>query len=283
MYCYGAGRVGLAVARLARARGVAVAGLWNPHPLRPERAALAEGHVVSITARPLAMATDLWLLTVPDHAIADVAAALADQSTLPRAAAHCAGAHPATLLARLAAAGVACGSWHPAMTFRGEPDDVAALADAGIALEGDAEAVALLVAFTDALGLSRTAVATERKALYHAALVVACNGRMALDAAAARLLASAGLDPDAAERLLRPLIARTEQNLRAALPGAVLTGPVARGDAETVRVELAALAGEPALLALYRALGTIALDLVPPDIRGEGHRQVAILIAERAC
>lgn len=257
-----------------------VAGLWNPHPLHPARAALAEGFALTIHPRPVAAAADLWLLTVPDDAIAAVAAALAEQAPLPAAAAHCAGAHPAALLARLGTAGVPCGSWHPAMTFRGEPDDAEALAVASVALEGDADALPILEAFTDALGLARAAVATGRKALYHAALVVVCNGRMALDAAAARLLAGAGLDPVTAQRLLRPLIARTEQNLRGAPPDAVLTGPVARGDAATVRAELAALAGEPALLSLYRALGAVALELVPPEVRGEGHRQVAALIAD---
>ena len=123
-------------------------------------------------------------------------------------------------------------------------------------------------------------MAAESKARYHTALVLASNGRMALDAAAVRLLAEAGLDETEALDLLRPLIARTEENLRAATPAHALTGPVARGDARTVRSQLAALADLPRLLALYRALGTFLLDLVPPGVRGEGHREVARLLGE---
>ena len=70
-------------------------------------------------------------------------------------------------------------------------------------------------------------------------------------------------------------------NLRAATPAHALTGPVARGDARTVRSQLEALADRPRLLALYRALGTFLLDLVPERVRGEGHHEVARLLSPR--
>lgn len=280
VFVYGAGRVGLAIANLARERGVDVVGLWNPHPLKPRRAALAEGFDLAINAQPPAIRADLWLIAVPDDAICATAERLASAAgPRPAVAVHCAGAHPASLLQSLSEDGVACGSWHPAMTFRGAETDPAALAGAVVALEGEDAAVASLEAFTEALGLSFIHVPAESKPQYHAALVLVANGRVALDAAAARLLLSAGIDAETARDVIAPLVGRTDENLAVKLPDKALTGPVARGDVKTVREQLDALAPFPKMCQLYRSLGVVALELVPERVRGEGHRQVAELIA----
>ena len=281
VFVYGAGRVGLAIANLARERGIDVIGLWNPRPLKPRRAALAEGFSLAVNARPPAVRASLWLIAVPDDAIVATAERLAGAAgPRPGVAAHCAGAHPASLLQSLSKDGVACGSWHPAMTFRGADTDPAALASAIIALEGDDAAVASLEAFTEALGLRFIHVPAESKPQYHAALVLVANGRVALDAAAARLLLSAGIDAETARTMIAPLVGRTDENLAVKLPDKALTGPVARGDVKTVREQLDALAPFPKVCQLYCALGAVALELVPERVRGEGHRQVAKLIAD---
>lgn len=281
LHVYGAGRVGLAILKLARERGVTLTGAWNPREVRAERRELVLGIPIEVTSEPAAVAADLWLIAVPDDAIADVAERLAQApGPRPAAVAHCAGAIPAALLAPLAAQGVACGSFHPAMTFRGAEGDAEALAGAVVAIEGEPRAVELLERLADKLQILRVSVAAESKARYHTALVLASNGRMALDAAAVRLLQEAGLGEADALALLKPLTARTEENLREATPAHALTGPVARGDARTVRSQLDALADSPRLLALYRALGTFLLDLVPAGVRGEGHREVARLLGD---
>jgi predicted short-subunit dehydrogenase-like oxidoreductase (DUF2520 family) len=280
IHVYGTGRVGLAILSLARERGIEVTGAWNPRPLRPGRAALATGLSVDVAPEPPAVAADVWLIAVPDDAIAEVAERLAaGGGPRPGVVAHCAGALPASALEPLRAEGVALGSFHPAMTFRGAPGDAAALAGAVVAVEGEPRAAEVLERLADGLGVAHVSVAAEVKARYHTALVLASNGRMALDAAAARLLADAGLDEDGALALIRPLIARTEENLRRATPAHAHTGPVARGDARTVRLQLEALADHPRLSALYRALGTFLLDLVPDEVRGDGHHEVARLLA----
>jgi predicted short-subunit dehydrogenase-like oxidoreductase (DUF2520 family) len=278
VFVYGAGRVGLAIANLARERGVDVVGLWNPHPLKPRRAALAEGFDVAINAQPPAVRADLWLIAVPDDAICATAERLG-RATGPRPAvvAHCAGAHPASLLQSLSKGGVACGSWHPAMTFRGAESDPAALARAIIVIEGDEAAVTVLEAFNEALDLRFIHVAAESKPQYHAALVFVANGRVAIDAAAAALLLQAGIDAETARDLIAPLAGRTDENLATKLPDQALT---ARGDVKTVREQLDALAPYPKVCQLYRALGAIALELVPDRVRGGGHRKVAELIED---
>jgi len=80
--------------------------------------------------------------------------------------------------------------------------------------------------------------------------------------------------------LIAPLAGRTDENLATKLPDQALTGPVARGDVKTVREQLDALAPYPKVCQLYRALGAIALELVPDRVRGDGHEKVAELIED---
>ncbi|MGH7539490.1 MAG: hypothetical protein ACRELC_00660, partial [Gemmatimonadota bacterium] len=157
IFVYGAGRVGLAIAGLARREGLPVVGLWNPRPLRPERARLAEGLTLAVGGAPLPAEAEIWLVATPDDSIAETGKRLASSfadagGPRPLCAAHCAGAHTSELLTPLARIGVPCGSWHPALTFRGAADDPQALARAVVAVEGDAAASGPLEALADALG-----------------------------------------------------------------------------------------------------------------------------------
>lgn len=279
LYVAGAGRLGLAVARLARTRGVKVVCVWNHRPLPPGRRELARGLPLVVSPVPPRVAADVWLVAVSDDAITDVAAALAEaEGPLPAVAAHCAGARPVGLLGPLAERGVATGSWHPAMTFRGTAGDEEALGRAWVAIGGEPRAAASLESLSDRLGLRWVALDPEHRVRYHTALVLASNGRVALDGAAVALLEDAGLDGDTARRLLAPLVERTDENLREVGPVAALTGPVARGDAGTVRAQIDVLVDRPDAHEAYRALARLALALVPPDSRGPGHERVANLL-----
>ena len=282
---YGAGRTGLAVARLAAERGVPLAGVWNRSPLSGARAELAQGLPVSSGGPLIPVAAGIWLLAVSDDAIAGVASELAAGlagGPRPRAVAHCAGARPVDDLDALRQAGVPCATWHPAMTFRGVRSDSGALAGACAAIAGDPEARTAMAALSEALGVGWHPLVAAHEPRYHSALVLAANGRVILEASARRLLADAGLDAATIRRVLDPLVARTEENLRAADPVEALTGPVARGDAETVRATLDALRDHPEIERLYRALAAAALTLVPASARVDGHRTLAALIETEA-
>jgi predicted short-subunit dehydrogenase-like oxidoreductase (DUF2520 family) len=91
--------------------------------------------------------------------------------------------------------------------------------------------------------------------------VIASNFPIVLLAMATRVLTSAGVSEEAARGALGTLLTAAAENVRAAGPSAALTGPVARGDVETVRAHLEALADAPEVLELYRALSREALPL----------------------
>ena len=136
-------------------------------------------------------------------------------------------------------------SVHPLQTIvlgRGpEQFDGAWAAVAGESVEATARAMWLATE----LGLRPFEIKDDMRALYHAGAAVASNYLVTLYRAASRMLEAAGAPPAA----LVPLMQRTIEN------GFELTGPIARGDWETIEAHLAAIRQyAPELESLYRAL-----------------------------
>ena len=98
--------------------------------------------------------------------------------------------------------------------------------------------------------------------MYHAAAVMASNCAVGLIDAAAALMEDAGVDRADVRRALRPLVDASLENAFTMEPNQALTGPIARGDAVTVRRHLGSLRNSPTpLVGLYRAFGEYLLDL----------------------
>jgi predicted short-subunit dehydrogenase-like oxidoreductase (DUF2520 family) len=97
--------------------------------------------------------------------------------------------------------------------------------------------------------------------------VLASNFPLVLAALAARLLRDAGVEPAAADGAVRALLSTAAANvadggLDAMTVAGRLTGPIARGDADTVATHRLALAADPVTLAVYDALSRAALDVL---------------------
>jgi predicted short-subunit dehydrogenase-like oxidoreductase (DUF2520 family) len=207
-------------------------------------ARLAQRGVAVTTVRAPDPAARLVLLCVPDGAIAEVAA------SIPRGPwiAHVSGATP---LAALAPHARRFGL-HPLVAFDPErgPEQ---LDGTWAAIAGESsEALEAAGHLAAALGLHAFEIAEANRSLYHAAAVIASNYLVALERSSARLFELAGAPPEA----LLPLMRGTVE------AGFPLTGPIARGDWETVAAHLDALAEHAAdLLPLYRALGAVVAGL----------------------
>jgi predicted short-subunit dehydrogenase-like oxidoreductase (DUF2520 family) len=144
-------------------------------------------------------------------------------------------------------------SLHPLMTVP------ARFAGSGAAVAGSTDrALATARALAEALGMQPFEIADDDRAAYHAAASMASNYLVALEDAAARLLATTG----ASRELLVPLVRMTVENW--ARNGAdALTGPIARGDEETVARQRAAVEERtPELLELFDALADSTRELV---------------------
>jgi predicted short-subunit dehydrogenase-like oxidoreductase (DUF2520 family) len=182
----------------------------------------------------------LVLLCVPDRAIAEVASEMEPGPWV----AHVSGGTPLAALSphtrRFAV--------HPLQTFTRDrgPEQ---LDGAWAAVTGESdEAVRTATELAEVLGLRPFVLDDERRALYHAGAAIASNYLVTLRRVAGELLEAADTPPEA----LDPLMRRVIEN------GFQLTGPIERGDWETVERHRAAIAETaPHLLAAYDELARL--------------------------
>ncbi len=197
---------------------------------------------------------DLVLIAVPDRAIAGVVTAIAPTVAPSTLVVHLSGAMGLEVLAALPCR---VGSIHPLQTMPTGDASTAVLVGVGAAVAGD-PAVADLAR---AIGMVPFAVPDDERAGYHAAACLASNHLVAL-------LAQVDACTDVPLDAFLPLIRSTLVNVAELGAAGALTGPVARGDAQTVRAHLAAIpAGErPAYVALARRAAVLAGR--DPDLDG---------------
>ena len=249
----GAGRMAQALGRLLAEGGQPVAALSGRDPRRAAAAAAFIG-VPAVALEELPSLAARVLVAVSDDAIWSVAERLAKAGMREGVALHTSGVRGPEALAPLAAAGVSCGAIHPLQTVATPEQGVAALHGVafGVTAGGAAERWA-----REIVGVARGValpIPAERRAWYHAAAVMASNCLVGLVDAAVMLMKEAGLDQAVALGALAPLVEASWRNTLALGPCNALTGPIQRGDHQTIALHWKALAGAPEhVRELYRA------------------------------
>ncbi len=270
----GTGRVGSVLgAALARAghtvvaaSGVSEASVHRAHASLPG--------VPLSDPREVAARSELVLLTVPDDALPGLVAGLAATGAelTGRLLVHTSGRYGTGVLEPAVRRGALPLALHPVMTFTGRPDDLARLEGVCFGVTAPEQLRPAAEALVIEMGGEPVLIREEDRGLYHAALASAANHLVALVAEAADLLRTAGVgDPG---RMLSPLLyAALDNALR--LGDAGLTGPVARGDADTVARHIEVLGkASPRALTAYLALARLTASrslaaglLAPSDAR----------------
>ena len=212
----------------------------------------------------VARACDLLLLTVPDDMLANVASMLSASGAIRpgQYVVHTSGRHGLAVLAPVAAQGAHVLAMHPAMTFTGTDVDLARLGGCVFGVTANPDTHALAGSLVSDLGGRLVRVPEERRTLYHAGLAHGANHLVTLVSQAMDLLREAGAEDPAAT--LRPLLSAALDNALS-FGDAALTGPVVRGDVNTVRAHLADIArSSPTSLESYvvmaRATANRAVD-----------------------
>ena len=223
---------------------------------------------------------DLVFLTVPDDAISSVASSL---SWPPgRWVAHCSGAGSLDLLKPAADMGAECGSLHPFQTFAGADTSQNVLErfkDVTFAVEGQGRLLKTLETMAADLGGRTLRLSPADRGLYHASAVMSCGYLVALLKAAAGTWRLMGGTEEQALQAILPLAKATLHNVGSLGPQRAATGPVVRGDVDTLRRHLQAFKAQaPELLPLYVALTKASIPLATPAVEDEKLRDMEHLI-----
>ena len=206
---------------------------------------------------------DFVVICVRDDQIEGVVREIADRSGFHRGTvvAHTAGALSAEVLTPLRSLGLSIMSWHPLQTFSGEggADEFDGVT---FGMDGDPEAVEVGERIARDFGGVPFMVPPEMRTLYHLSGVFACNFVAALAGISADLLSNTGMNRDQALNALYPLMLTTLRNIHQnGLPEAI-TGPVRRGDQQTIRRHLEALNGDNANKEVYRVLSRELVEML---------------------
>jgi predicted short-subunit dehydrogenase-like oxidoreductase (DUF2520 family) len=264
----GAGRVGRALGRSLRQAGWKIVMVAARTEGGAKKAARFVGGGRAIAGLPATLTgAGAILLTVPDDAIATVAAELARKAGSElsgKVALHTSGALAESVLEPLRVCGAAIGSMHPMQTFNGV--SVPPLAGRVFAIGGDELAARMARRIARALGGVPVAVPTEKKALYHVAGAFGAGLVLALEESGAQLLMQAGLKHREAQRALLSLTRQVLEHYEKLGPQKAWTGPLARGDYGVVAAHEKALREfAPELLAAYQVVSRLAARALSHD------------------
>ena len=281
----GAGKVGFTLGKLFAEAGIAVSGYSSLCERDARDAAEFTGSRAFDGARDVVAVSDVVFFTVPDGAIADVWSTLvasygdaACDALFGKTVCHCSGSLPANVLADAAEYGASAASVHPLYAVSSRELSYAQLASALFTLEGDEAAVQVAGGLLDECGIQHRRIASQDKALYHAAAVCASNLAAGLFASAQTMLEKCGFPADEARQALAPLFVGNCEAVAQRGPIDALTGPIERNDADTVTNHLLAFSNDPTLLKqrdAYTALSRVVVELAAAKHPDRDYSQLA--------
>lgn len=256
----GAGKVGTTLGKYLSIHGKNVTGFYSrTHESADEAATFAETETYSSLCK-LVEKSDVIFITTPDGVIPQVWGDLLHQDISNRIICHFSGSLSSHVFSGREEAGASGISMHPVYAFSDKFHSYEQFHTAYLTLEGDPEAVAVMKPMWEAIGHHVLTLKAEDKIKYHAAAAMASNEMLGLMQASLDILSECGFSEKDSMALLTPLV---QGNIASMLEkGCVnaLTGPVERGDAQTVRKHLQALEGSKAGK-IYQSLGSTMVEL----------------------
>ncbi len=255
----GAGGVGRSIALALFSKGISVDGIYSRRGASAKRLAAAVKVRNYGTLKITTPLSGLVVIAVPDAEISSVVSLLrAERRSLKGiTVVHTSGTLTSDVLQPLRALGASVGSFHPLQTFSAARRSTS-FTSIYCAVEGDRSAVTVGEALARALGARSFRIRKSDKTKYHIAAVFASNYLVTLLSAAEQTAGNIGLSGNQFRKIIRPLVIQTAENVLNASPAKALTGPIKRGDGETVTEHIRTLEISKELkhlLPLYAALG----------------------------
>jgi predicted short-subunit dehydrogenase-like oxidoreductase (DUF2520 family) len=259
----GAGRVGSSVGFLLKRAGYAVTAVAARTAATAEKAvAFIGGGEPLADVIKAASKAEIVFITTPDRDIREVCNTISTGGGLKRGslAVHMSGAHSLEFLNAARTAGSYRAAIHPLQSLASREQGIKNLPGSYFRIEADSEALKMAKEIVKALGgielvMPKWSSDKESTALYHAGAVVVSNYFVALVDYGLKFYQALGADKKDALKAVLPLIRGTLDNIETlGIPDA-LTGPIMRGDTQTVRDHLDAMQKRtPELMGLYKEL-----------------------------
>jgi len=282
----GAGKFGSALARSLQRAGYEIPAIFSRRrgtSTRRARLLAKQVHAAAVldssVLQTSGVQADIFWFCVPDGEIARAAKAFATGLEWKgKIALHSSGSLTSEALSVLRRKGASVASAHPLMTFVAgttSRDSKANMAGVPFAIEGDRAAVRAARRIVRGLGGKAYSIRKSDKAAYHAWATFTSPLFTALLATAEHVASHAGVRSADARRRMIPILEQTLRNYATLGAAAGFSGPLVRGDAETVENHLRVLRSLPAAREAYRGLARAALAYLPAKNRAALKRILA--------
>ncbi|MGB9765521.1 MAG: Rossmann-like and DUF2520 domain-containing protein [Candidatus Saccharicenans sp.] len=258
----GAGRVGLNLAAALVQKGFILKKVSDRFYSRARKAVKIIGQGQATKSNLLAAASaEIILISVPDCQLTEVAEEISILDYPGKFVFHTSGAFSSSVLKPLSKKGARVASLHPIQTFALTEPDPRIFKGIFFGLEGDQEAIQLGAIMAKKLSGQVLLISAENKPAYHLACSIASNFLIILLNEVKNLFSPLGINEELTLEIITPLINETLHNVKKLGFEASLTGPIIRGDLETVKRHLAVTHDQAALDRIYRAMALEALSL----------------------
>ena len=267
----GAGSLATSLAPALRESGYTITEIISrnsPRSRQRARKLAAKIGARPVTTQSATLEASLLWFCVPDREVRSAAASLSVRARgKVRFAFHSSGALASRELDPLRKTGIAVASVHPLMTF--VPGSHPSVVGVPFAIEGDAAATRIARRIVRDLGGETFALPAARKAAYHAWATLTSPLFLAFLVTLEDVARAAGLTREDSRRQSLPIIRQTLENYSRLGPRRSFSGPIIRGDVETVAKHLAVLRKHSEAHAIYVALARSALRSLPVKNRNE--------------
>jgi predicted short-subunit dehydrogenase-like oxidoreductase (DUF2520 family) len=258
----GAGKVGISIGYVLKQKGLEISAVSDisETSVHMARKYLGDNILYTDDNTEVVKTSDIIAVTTQDRIIKEAAVEIAGkmEKLEGKLFFHTSGAHSAQLLSPLETKGARLGALHPLQTFPDVDSAIKVLPDTYIFIEGNEDSIDILREIGAALGSGVIRLEGEQKVLYHLCAVIVCNLLSALLYTGEDIMDKIGINLQP----FFPIIKATLNNIENKGPLMSLTGPIVRGDVETVLSHFKAMEGMELYKKVYQSLSRVALDMV---------------------
>lgn len=255
----GAGKVGCSIGRYLKEQGIPVAGYCSRTKESVDYAATFTDTAAFYSLRELAVQSGILFITTPDDAIKEVWESIKKESIQNKIICHFSGSLSSAVFSNRKETGVSACSIHPMYAFSSKTKSYKQLHQIIFTMEGDPEALTVMKPLFEKAGNKVCVIDPDKKGRYHAAASMVSNMMIGLYQMGLTMFTDCGFSPEDAAELIAPLVRGNMDSLLATSPAQALTGPIERGDGETVERHLSLLTEEER--DVYIRLGQVLVEI----------------------
>ncbi|MDO5524312.1 MAG: DUF2520 domain-containing protein [Bacteroidia bacterium] len=266
----GAGHVSTALGLYFKNKGFEIQGYYSRNPKSAQKSAQLTGAHPYASPEKLINDSEMIWITTPDDQIENVVRHI---SNLPvpqkkdKLVVHASGVHSLSILNPLKEIGYQTACAHPLLAFSDAVSAQEKLNDVWFGIEESKEENPKLVDFFKKSGNKTVTIDSGKKIIYHAAACVLSNYLVTLLNASYQIFEKSGMPKDDIQKATRPLLQSVIDNLKNKNCKDALTGPIKRGDENTVRMHIESLSTfMPEMKELYTLMGEETRKMLQEEV-----------------